>query len=156
MTKCKRNTGRFGRNSSRFSNNIKQETPIHQDLNNCIMIMLYSLYLFDDGHPDIGVLGQLVRTRQARRPSTNDDHIDLGVVVQVLEVAGGHSAGDGGLTDRLELETIEWGGVPGDRWEERGVEGKLGRCFDEEIVDCAVNGDAHKGGEGDVRVYNGG
>ncbi len=127
--------GPFGLDGPRFSNkeNSKKvaSSPIHQDLNNCVMNMLY---LFDDGHPNVGVLGQLVRARQARRPSTDDDHINLGVVVQVLEVAGGHGARDGGLTDRLELEAIEWGGVPGCRWGERGMGGRLGRCFDEGIV----------------------
>ncbi len=43
-------------------------------------------------HLDLGVLGQLVRARQACRARAGDDDIALRVLVQVLEVAAGHRA----------------------------------------------------------------
>jgi hypothetical protein len=40
--------------------------------------------LLDDGDLDRGVLGQLVRAREARGAGADDDDVALGVVVEVL------------------------------------------------------------------------
>ena len=43
-------------------------------------------------HLDVGVLGQLVCAGETGRASTDDDHVGLSILIQVLEVAAGHGA----------------------------------------------------------------
>ena len=65
--------------------------------------------LLDDRHLDLRVLGQLVRAREAGRPRADDDHVALGVVVEVFEVARRHRARHGRLFDRRKLEVVKRG-----------------------------------------------
>lgn len=59
--------------------------------------------LFNDGDFDVRpLLGNLIGAGKASRPSSNDDNIGLSKGIHVLEVAGGHGAGNSGLADGRE------------------------------------------------------
>lgn len=61
----------------------------------------------DDGDLEIGsLLAQDVSGTQTAGSSADDDNVGLGIVVQVLEVATSHGAGDLALPDGGELEVI--------------------------------------------------
>jgi hypothetical protein len=61
----------------------------------------------DDGDLEVGtLLAEDVGSAQATGSSADDDDVGLSVVVQVLEVATGHSARDFTLADGSELEAV--------------------------------------------------
>ena len=60
---------------------------------------------------NIWVLRELVGTGKSCRTRSDDDHVGVGVLVEILEVPRGHFPADLALLDRLEGVSIEGTGV---------------------------------------------
>mmetsp|Transcript_16814 Transcript_16814/g.40341 ORF Transcript_16814/g.40341 Transcript_16814/m.40341 type:complete len:278 (-) Transcript_16814:93-926(-) len=63
--------------------------------------------LLDDGHFDVRVLAQLVGAAQPSTAGPDDEHIRLGVLVQVRKVTRRHLTRHLALADRGELEMVQ-------------------------------------------------
>lgn len=63
--------------------------------------------LFNDGHVDVGVLGELIGAGKASGTGSNNDYVGISVGDHISHVPAGHFTGDNGFFDGAEFEVVE-------------------------------------------------